>query len=59
MPWKSKAQMRYVHMMENKGAIKKGTAAEFDKKTPEPKNLPERIHPKGTFHKLHKLIHNK
>lgn len=40
MPFKSKAQMRYMFAAEKRGEIKKGTAEEFAKHTKNIKELP-------------------
>jgi uncharacterized protein YjhX (UPF0386 family) len=45
MPWKSKAQARYMHMLANEGKVKLNTH-EWDKATEEDggfKNLPEHV----------------
>ncbi len=42
MPFKSKAQARYMFAAEKRGDIKKGVAEEFAKATPSIKKLPER-----------------
>jgi hypothetical protein len=57
MPFKSEAQRRYMHWAENKGMIKKGTSHEYEEKTKG--KLPERLHPKGTYHKLKKMMEKK
>jgi len=57
MPFKSEAQRRYMHWAEDQGMIKKGTSHEFEEKTHG--KLPERLHPKGTFHKLKKMMKKK
>lgn len=43
MPFKSKAQMRWMFANENKGEVPKGTAEEWAKKTKNIKNLPEKV----------------
>lgn len=42
MPFKSKAQQRYMFAAEKRGDIKKGVAEEFAHATPSIKKLPER-----------------
>jgi hypothetical protein len=46
MPVKSKAQLRKLFVLEDQGKLKKGTAEEFAKETPDYSKLPERLHPK-------------
>jgi hypothetical protein len=50
MPFKSKAQARFMFAAEKRGDVKKGTAEEFAKATPDIKKLPEKVKakkPKG------------
>jgi hypothetical protein len=43
MPFKSKAQQRYMFAAEARGDIKKGVAEEFAKKTKNISRLPEHV----------------
>lgn len=43
MPFKSKAQMRLFYAKEKKGEISKSTVDKWQKETPNPKKLPERL----------------
>ena len=44
MPLHSKAQMRKLFALEEKGQLKKGTAIEFAHATPNISKLPEYVH---------------
>jgi hypothetical protein len=46
MPFKSKAQQRFMFAAEERGDIPKGTSMEWAHKTPSIKKLPERKHKK-------------
>jgi hypothetical protein len=46
MPFKSKAQQRYMFAAEARGDIKPGTAEEFAAATPSIKKLPQKVAPK-------------
>ncbi len=43
MPFKSKAQARFMFAAEARGDVKPGTAEEFAKATPSIKRLPEKV----------------
>ena len=43
MPFKSKAQMRWMFAAEKRGKVKKGTAKKWAEHTPNLKRLPTRI----------------
>jgi hypothetical protein len=43
MPFKSKAQEKFMFAAENRGEIKKGTAEEWAHATPDIKKLPEYV----------------
>jgi len=43
MPFKSRAQQRYMFAAEERGEIKKGTAEKWAKETPNIKKLPARV----------------
>ena len=47
MPFKSKAQQRFMFAAEKSGDLPKGTAKKWAKHTPNIKDLPERKDPKG------------
>lgn len=51
MPFKSKAQQRYMFAAEARGEIKKGTAEKWAKHTKNIKSLPARV--KGSKKKSH------
>lgn len=51
MPFKSKAQQRFMFAAEKRGDIPKGTAEDWAHETPDMKRLPER--------KKHKKHHRK
>lgn len=44
MPYKSKAQERYMFAAEKRGDVPKGTAKRWAKETPSQKALPEHVH---------------
>ena len=46
MPFKSKAQQRYMFAAESRGEIPEGTAARWSKETPKDKKLPEYVEAK-------------
>lgn len=46
MPFRSKAQQRFMFAAEARGEIPKGTARRWAHETPDIKNLPERVHKK-------------
>lgn len=46
MPFRSRAQARYMFAAEARGELPKGTALEFAHATKDIKKLPERLHPK-------------
>jgi hypothetical protein len=43
MPFKSKAQQRKMFSLEEQGKLKKGTAEEWAKETPDIKKLPNKV----------------
>jgi hypothetical protein len=43
MPFKSKAQMRWMFAAEKRGEVKKGTARRWAHETPSRKKLPNRL----------------
>lgn len=43
MPAKSKAQLKKLFVLEKEGKVKKGTAKEWAKATPDIKKLPEHV----------------
>lgn len=43
MPFKSKAQQRYMFAAEARGDVEEGTASRWAKKTKDIKGLPERV----------------
>lgn len=43
MPFKSKAQQRFMFAAENRGQLPKGTAERWARETPNIKNLPEKV----------------
>lgn len=52
MPFKSKAQQRFMFAAEDRGDISKGTASRWAKETPNMKKLPERKKHADVFRKL-------
>ena len=42
MPFKSKAQRKWMHAAEGRGEVTKGTAKRWEKHTKNPDSLPER-----------------
>lgn len=47
MPFKSEAQRRKIHELEEQGKLPKGTAEKWEAETPEHAKLPDRVHPKS------------
>ena len=43
MPYKSKAQQRFMFAAEKRGDVEDGTAERWAKETPDMKKLPERV----------------
>ena len=43
MPYKSKAQQRFMYAAEAKGDVEPGTASQWSKETKDIKGLPERV----------------
>lgn len=43
MPYKSKAQQRFMYAAEAKGDVESGTASRWSKETKDVKGLPERV----------------
>lgn len=54
MPAKSKAQLGKLFVLEKEGKLKKGTAKEFARETPNIKKLPEHVKKKGKNDKSRK-----
>jgi len=52
MPFRSKAQQRFMFAAEARGEVPKGTAKRWAKETPNIKNLPERAHEKKSAYEL-------
>lgn len=52
MPYKSKAQQRFMFAAEERGDVPKGTAKEWAHKTPNIKKLPEKVKHKKTASEL-------
>ena len=57
MPFKSKAQQRYMFAAESRGDIEPGTAERWAKHTPDIKHLPERVKAKKAALQRLSLIH--
>lgn len=55
MPFKSKAQQRYMFAAEKRGDIPAGTAEKFAAHTPSIKRLPERVKPKPKAKKKRRI----
>jgi len=49
MPFKSKAQQRWMFAAESRGELPKGTAKKWAEHTPDIKSLPEKKHEKNAF----------
>ena len=43
MPYKSKAQQRFMYAAEERGDVEEGTASRWSKETKDSKGLPERV----------------
>ena len=43
MPYKSKAQQRFMYAAEERGDVEEGTASRWSKETKDIKGLPERV----------------
>ena len=56
MPFKSKAQQRFMFAAEDKGDVPKGTAEEWAHETPNIKKLPEKVKQKKTAAELADII---
>lgn len=53
MPYKSKAQQRFMYAAEARGDVAKGTASRWSEETPNMKKLPERVKAKkAAFNRL-------
>lgn len=51
MPFKSKAQQRWMFAAEKRGEVPKGTAKKWARHTPNLRDLPEKKEPEGGFDK--------